>query len=142
MGNGQRVPTPSVAAGAACRVCRPWLVTAAAVWVAAALLDGVDLQGWGSTLVVGLILGLLNAFVRPVLFWLSLPFTVVTLGFFILLLNTAMLGLTAWLAGKFDGIQFEVDSFWPAFFGALIISVVSFALTRFVNPRRVARRLG
>lgn len=118
-----------------------WLITAAGVWVAAALVDGIALEGWRSTLAVALILGLLNAMLKPLLFWVSLPITVVTLGVFYLVLNAAMLGLTAWIAGKFESIHFAIDGFWAAFFGALIISVVSWLIGLVVNPKRIARDL-
>jgi putative membrane protein len=118
-----------------------WLILSAAVWVAAELVGGIHLEGWESTLLVGLILGLLNAIVRPILVLISLPLTVITLGLFLLVLNTAMLGLTAWIAGKFDDIQFAIDGFWPAFFGALIISVVSWVLGMFIGPGRMARSI-
>ena len=116
-----------------------WLILSAAVWVAAEVVAGIHLEGWESTLLVGLILGLLNAVVRPLLFWISLPLTVITLGLFLLVLNTAMLGLTAWIAGKFDDILFAIDDFWAAFFGALVITVVSWALGLFIGPGRMAR---
>ncbi|MCC7363620.1 MAG: phage holin family protein [Dehalococcoidia bacterium] len=119
-----------------------WAVLTVAVWVAAAIVDGIHLEGWRSTIVVALILGLLNAVLRPVLFWVSLPVTVLTLGLFVLVLNTAMLALTAWIAGKFDSIHFSIDGFWDAFFGALIISLVSWVLGWFVNADKVARGAG
>lgn len=118
-----------------------WATLAAAVWVAAQLVDGITLEGWRSTLAVALILGLLNAIVRPALFWLSLPLTVLTLGLFLLVLNAAMLGLAAWIAGKFDAIHFTVDGFGAAFLGALVITVVSWLIGLVVDPKRVARDL-
>lgn len=118
-----------------------WAVLTVAVWVAAGLVDGIHLDGWGSTILVALILGLLNAVLRPILFWVTLPVTVLTLGLFLLVLNTAMLGLTAWIAGKFDGINFSIDGFWDAFWGALIITLVSWVFGWFINPDRVARRV-
>jgi putative membrane protein len=114
-----------------------WALLSVAVWVAANVVDGIYLDGWESTLIVALILGLLNAVVRPVLFWLSLPLTCLTVGFFLLVLNAAMLALTAWIAGHFDRIHFRIDGFWDAFWGALIISVVAWLLGLFVRtPRR------
>ena len=118
-----------------------WLILSAAVWVAAWLIGGIHLDGWESTLLVGLILGLLNAIVKPVLFLIALPLTVLTLGFFLLILNTAMLGLTAWIAGKFDSIHFAIDGFWDAFWGALIIAIVGWFLGAIVKPNRVAREM-
>lgn len=118
-----------------------WLITAAAVWVAAALIGGIHLDGWRSTLLVALILGLLNAYLKPLLVIGALPALIMTLGFFLILINTALLALTAWIAGKFDSIKFEVDGFWSAFFGAVLISLVSFVLSRIFNPGRIARRV-
>lgn len=116
-----------------------WGILSAAVWVAAAIIDGIHLGGWESTLLVGLILGLLNALLRPILFWITLPLTVLTLGFFLLILNTGIFALTAWIAGKFDGINFAIDGFWAAFFGALIVSVVGWFLGFLFDADRVAR---
>lgn len=130
---------PSTAGRIAAFIVR-WLVTAAAVWVAAALVPGIRLAGLGSTLAVALILGLLNAYLKPLLVISALPGIVLSLGLLLILINTALLALTAWIAGKFDGIDFAIDGFWSAFFGAILISIVSFLLTRFINPGRVARR--
>ena len=116
-----------------------WLVTAAAVWVAAELVDGIHLEGWRSTLLVALILGLLNSYVKPLLVLAGLPALVLTLGFFLIIINTALLGLTAWIAGKFDSIHFAIDGFWDAFGGAIIISLVSFLLNNVINANKIAR---
>jgi len=117
-----------------------WLILACAVWLAAAVLEGIHLDGWESTLVVAAILGLLNAVLRPFLFVVSLPITCLTLGVFVLVLNTGMLALTAFIAGKVDGVRFAIDGFWAAFFGALIISVVSWALGWLApSPRKRSR---
>ena len=118
-----------------------WLITAAAVWVAAQLIDGIRLEGWGSTLAVALILGLLNAFLKPLLFWGSILLSILTFGIFAILINTALLALTAWIAGKFDDVHFAIDGFGDAFWGAVIISLVSFVLSRFVDVDRLARRV-
>ena len=77
---------------------------------------------------MALFLGIINAFVRPVLLLLSLPFIVVTLGFFILVVNT----LTFWLAGGLVP-GFHVDGFWNAFFGSIVVSIVSWALSCFAR---------
>ncbi len=116
-----------------------WLITAAAVWVAAQIVDGIYLDGWKSTLLVALILGLLNAYLKPLLVIGSLPALVMSLGIFLIFINTALLALTAWLSGKFDSIHFAIDGFWDAFFGAVIISVVSFFISLVVKPGRIAR---
>lgn len=117
-----------------------WLITAVGVWLAAQVVGGIHLEGWGSTLAVALILGLLNAFLRPSLFWGSILLTILTFGIFAILINTALLALTAWIAGKFDSVHFAVDGFWDAFWGAVIIGLVSFVLSRLIRPDRLARR--
>jgi len=106
-----------------------WFVTTFAV-AAASQLPGIHADGWVSLICMALSLGIINAFVRPVLLFLSLPFILVTLGFFILIVNT----LTFWLAGELvPGIH--VDGFWNAFFGSIVVSIVSWALSSFVrNP--------
>ncbi len=115
-----------------------WALLSVGVWVAANIVGGIHLEGWASTLIVALILGLLNAVVRPVLFWASLPLTCLTFGLFVLVLNAAMLALTAWIAGHFDRVHFSIDGFWPAFWGAIIIGLVSWILGWFVRPKRLA----
>lgn len=116
-----------------------WVITAAAVWVAAKLLGGIQLEGWKSTLLVALILGLLNAFLKPLLVLGGLPALIMTLGLFLILINTALLALTAWICGKFESIHFAIDGFWAALWGAVIISLVSFLITRFIKPGEIAR---
>jgi putative membrane protein len=118
-----------------------WLITAVAVWVAASLIGGIHLDGWRSTLIVALILGLLNAYLKPLLVFGTLPALVLTLGFALILINTLLLALTAWISGKFDSIRFAIDGFWAAFFGAVIISIVSFLLTRIFDPKKIASRI-
>ncbi len=130
---------PSTTGGIAAFIVR-WLVTAAAVWVAAAIVPGIHLEGFGSTLAVALILGLLNAYLKPLLVLSALPGIVLSLGLLLILINTLLLAITAWIAGKFESIAFAIDGFWAALFGAIIISLVSFLLTRFINPGRIARR--
>lgn len=116
-----------------------WLITAAAVWVAAAIVPGIHLEGWKSTLLVALILGLLNAYLKPLLVIGTLPALLFTLGIFLIFINTALLALTAWIAGKFDSIHFAIDGFWSAFFGAIIISIVSFFISLVIDPKKIGR---
>ena len=104
------------------------LVNAAALWVAAALIPGIALRGAGPTLLAALVLGLINAIVRPVLIFLTLPITLLTLGLFIFVLNAFCLWLTSRLV---PGI--EVHGFWAAFLGALVVSAVSWILTAFLS---------
>jgi putative membrane protein len=106
------------------------LVNAATIALAAAFVPGLRLEGVGTALMAGLVLGLVNALVRPILVVLTLPLTLLTLGLFLLLLNGLCLALTAWLVPGFD-----IDGFLPAVLGALVISVVSWVLTAFVSDR-------
>ena len=119
-----------------------WLITAAAVWVAAEMVSGIHLEGWQSTLLVALILGLLNAYLKPLLVVGTFPALIMTLGIFLIFINTALLALTAWISGKFDSIHFAIDGFCSAFFGAIIISIVSFFISLVVNPKKIARSVG
>lgn len=121
------------------------LVTAAALAVAAWLIDGIRFTGPRHgmdeiqekvlpLLLVALILSLINSFVRPILTFLAIPFIIVTLGLFLLVINAAMLLLTSELADALD-IGFRVTSFWPAVGGAIVITVVTWILDGFVESR-------
>lgn len=103
-----------------------WLVTTIAVLVAERLLPGITCDGWGALLGASLLLGIINAFVRPVLLLLSLPFIIVTMGLFIFVVNALLLLLVSKIIPPF-----QVDGFWTAFFGAIIISLVSWVLSSF-----------
>jgi putative membrane protein len=110
-----------------------WVCNALAIFIAVKLLPGLSFTGpWWQLGCVALIFGLLNALVRPVLKLLTCPLILLTLGLFILVINAAMLWLTASLADYF-GIAFQVAGFWPAFWGALVISVISALLTLFLS---------
>src|SRR4026208_658790 len=102
-----------------------------AIIVAAWLVPVIQFTGPLSALVGGVILGFVNAIVRPVLFFLTLPLTLLTLGLFIFVLNAICFGLTAWLVPGFS-----VDGFLPALLGALLVSVVSWILNGLVVGRR------
>ena len=122
-----------------------WLVTTAiALAVAAWLIDGIRFTGptHGSEeikhklvplLVVALILGVVTSFVKPVLTILSIPFIIVTLGLFLLVINAMMLKLTSWLADKLD-IGFLVTGFWPAVGGAIVITIVTWIVDGLIGP--------
>ncbi|MBI2016405.1 MAG: phage holin family protein [Candidatus Rokubacteria bacterium] len=106
------------------------LVNAVAIYLVAAIVPGISVSGLLTALGAGLVLGLINAIVRPVLILLTLPVTLVTLGLFLVVLNAFCLWLTAQLVRGF-----EVHGVWPALFGALLISVVSWVLNAFVSDR-------
>jgi putative membrane protein len=102
-----------------------------AIIVATWLLPGIHIASPLSALVAGVILGFVNAIVRPVLLLLTLPFTLLTLGLFIFVVNAICFALTAWLVPGFS-----VDGFFSALFGALLVSVVSWILNGLVVGRR------
>jgi putative membrane protein len=106
------------------------LVNAGAIGLVAHLLPGISVSGAGAALLAGLVLGLVNALVRPLLFVLTLPATLITLGLFLFLLNAFCLWLTSVLVPGF-----RVEGFWPAVVGALSVSVVSWVLTAFLSDR-------
>jgi putative membrane protein len=118
-----------------------WLMLALAVWLAAEMLSGIELEGTGSILAVAAILGLLNLFVKPILVLFSLPITLMTLGLFLIVINAALLGLTDLIANVSDEINFNVENIWSAFAGAIIISIVGIILGWFIDPEKIARRL-
>jgi putative membrane protein len=107
-----------------------WAISTVALYIAVTVLPGVNLASgdWLSFIWLALIFGLLNALIRPLLFFLTCPFILLTLGLGTLILNTGMLYLTEWVAGFFK-IGFSIDGFWQAFLGALVISIVSVALS-------------
>jgi len=104
------------------------LVNAAALWVAARLIPGIDAGGIGSVLAIAVVFGVLNALIKPFLKLVSCPVILLTLGLFTLVVNAVMLMLTAWFGSRL-GIDFRVDGFVAAFLGALLVSVVSTVLS-------------
>jgi putative membrane protein len=111
------------------------VINAVALWVAAWAIPGITFGG-GSTgqvvktvVIVALIFGIVNVFIKPILKLISLPFIILTLGLFVFIVNAFMLQLTSWLAGKFD-LAFHVEHFfWDAVFGAIIITFMSMILS-------------
>jgi putative membrane protein len=102
-----------------------FLITAAALWVAVAVVPGITHDGtWVQLLGVALVFGVVNALVRPLIKMLTCPLIILTLGVFLLVLNALMLWLTAELSGTL-GLGFHVNGFLAAFWGALLVSVVS-----------------
>lgn len=106
------------------------LIIACGILLAAWLLDGIHLGGPLSLFFAALVLGLVNAVVRPILVLLTLPVTLVTLGLFLLVLNGAMLGLSALLVPGF-----VIQGFWSALFGAIIISLTGMTANWFIGPK-------
>jgi putative membrane protein len=106
-----------------------WGINAAALYVAILLVPGIELRGnWTGVLWLALIIGLLNALVRPLLKFLTCPLIILTLGLFTIVINTVMLMLTSRIGQAF-GIGLTVDGFWTAVLGSLVISVVSVVMS-------------
>jgi len=106
------------------RLLVKWLINSLALFAADYLVDGIRIMDFWSGVGAAALLGIVNAFIRPVVILLTLPINVVTLGLFILVINALMLKLVAW---SINGLV--IEGFWPAFWGALIISLVSWFIS-------------
>ena len=112
------------------------LVNAAALWVATQVVTGITYTGDGASLFgVALVFGVLNVLIKPILFFLSFPFVILTLGLFTLVINAVMLLLTA-AASDALGLGFTVSGFEAALKGALVVTIVSFGLSIFVSDNK------
>lgn len=106
------------------------VITGLGIWLATYLVPGVNATSTSALVWAAIALGLINAFVRPLLVVLTLPFTILTLGLFLLVLNAAMLNLAGWFV---DG--FEVQGFWNSVFGAIVVSIVSGLCSHLIGPK-------
>ncbi|MEM7036780.1 MAG: phage holin family protein, partial [Bacteroidota bacterium] len=104
-----------------------WLATAVGVYLASELVTGIHVINFGTAMMVGLVLGLLNLFVKPIMQLISIPLIVFTLGIFLIVINAVLLIFASELVSNF-----HVAGFWPAFWGAIIVSLVSYL----INPPR------
>jgi putative membrane protein len=107
-----------------------WLVLTAAIIVASYVLDGIQVKSFLSAFFAAAILGVLNAFFRPILIILTLPINILTLGLFTFIINALLLKMASGVISGFD-----VRGFWAAVFGSVIISIVSWALNSFISPK-------
>ena len=114
-----------------------WLLNAAALWVAAWLLPGTRLlRHLVDLLLVAAVFGIVNSLLRPILTVLTCPLIVVTLGLFTLVINAVMLLVTGWLSARWD-LGFTVSGFWAAFWGGLVVGLVSLVLSMALpEPKR------
>ncbi len=119
-------------------------VNAVALWLTALVVPGIQLGETAASpanriltiVLVAVVFGVVNAFIKPIVTFFSLPFVVLTLGLFLIVVNAAMLAITAWLAGIL-GLDFTIGSFfWDAILGAIVLSIVSMLLATFVPERR------
>jgi putative membrane protein len=108
-----------------------WAITSLSLFVAAWLVPGirVESEAWTVFAAMAVILGLVNAIIRPILKVLSCPLIILTLGVFVLVINAITLWVASGIAVRWFHVGFYVDGFWPAFLGALIVSLVSVVLT-------------
>jgi putative membrane protein len=103
-------------------------ITALGLWVASELMSGMTFDSTSKLIVAAIVLGVVNAFVRPLAFILTLPITIVTLGLFLLVLNAGMVALVAWLVPGF-----QVAGFWTALGAAVIVSLGSWAASSVIG---------
>ena len=101
-----------------------WLINAVAVYATAHILDGMHIKSFGAAILVALVLGLINAVVRPVFVFFSIPFIIVTLGLFLLIINAVLLQFAAAVVSGFS-----IDSFGWAIAGSIVISAISWVLS-------------
>jgi len=109
-----------------------WLIIALAVVVAVWLVPGIEVtgtSGWLTVIIMAAVLGLINAIIRPILALLSCGCIVATLGLFMLVINAFTFWLASYITSSWFGQGFQVDSFWSAFLGSLVVSVVSFLVS-------------
>lgn len=121
------------------RIFIRWFFTAVALVVAALVVPGINISdnnGWVAVAIMAVVLGLVNAFIRPILSLLSCGFIVVTMGLFMVVINAVSLMLASWISVNVFGAGFYVDGFWSALLGAIVISVVSFLLSIFLPDKK------
>jgi putative membrane protein len=111
------------------RILIVWLINALALLTVAYLMPSIQLDSFGTALIAAVVLGLVNAVIRPILILLTLPATILSLGLFIFVIN----GLLFWLVGSYLK-GFTVGGFWSGFFGAIVYSIVSWALSSVLLP--------
>lgn len=121
------------------------LINAAALYVAVLIVPGLDFAfgddgAWWKFLLVALIFGIVNSFLRPILRILTLPITLMTLGLFLLVINALMLMLTGAISAELD-LGFTVADFLAALLGSIIISIVGFLLSMVIGTSRIAGRV-
>ena len=105
-----------------------WALSALALILTAKIVPGIMVQDFAALFIAALVLGLVNAIVRPILIFFTLPLTIVTLGLFLFVVNAITFGLAAWLVPGFD-----VNGFLPALLGSIVMSILSFIFSMFIK---------
>lgn len=117
------------------------MINAVSIVAAVKFVDGITFTGqWWRMIIVGAVFGVVNSIIKPIVTFFTLPLIIFTLGLFTLVTNGLMLALTAALSDTFN-LGLEIQGFWPAFRGALIISIVSMALSWLTGARNVKCRV-
>ena len=120
-----------------------WIIVAISLVAAMALIPGIrveDTNAWIAVGVMAAVLGLVNAFLRPILAFLSCGLIAVTLGLFMLVINGFTLWFSSWIARNWLNVGFYVDGIWPAFWGAIVVSIVSLVLSMVLVDERDKKR--
>lgn len=118
-----------------------WLINALAIVIAVKVVDGISFQGeWWYMIVIGSLFGLVNGLIKPIIKLFTYPIIIITLGIFTLIINAAMLGLTALISRPLK-LGFEIAGFWPAFWGALIVSIISTVLSWMTGQKTLREEL-
>jgi putative membrane protein len=116
-----------------------WLINTIAIMLAIKWVPGIAYSGaWWGILIVGIIFGFVNTFIRPFIKLFTLPLLIFSLGLFTFVINALMLMLTSWLSGEFN-LGFHVEGFKTAFWGALVISLVSMILSCLMPSEEISR---
>lgn len=114
------------------KILLAWIINALALFVVVKIVPGIEVEDTATLFLAALVIGVVNALIKPVLQIVSLPITLLTLGIFALIVNAALFGLAAWLVSGFS-----VSGFWSALFGALVMSVVGGILHSLTDPKKV-----
>lgn len=110
------------------------IINATGLFLASRIVPGIDIDDWQALVAATAIFAIVNVLLRPLAYLVSFCLIIFTLGLFALVVNTVLLGASAWVAGQLD-LNFTIDGFWSAFFGALVISLVSLAAGILVRTR-------
>jgi putative membrane protein len=112
-----------------------WVVAAISLVITANIVPGIVVTSFPAAMLAAVVIGFVNAVVRPIITLLTLPLSILSLGLFLFVVNAISLSLASWLAGAFS-IGFAVNGFWPALFGSVVLSFVSGLIGQFVNSDR------
>ncbi|MEG4310386.1 phage holin family protein [Microcoleus sp. AT8-B1] len=115
-----------------------WIVAAVSLVITANIVPGMAVVSFPAAMLAAVVIGLVNAVVKPIITLLTLPLTIITLGLFLFVVNAISLSLASWLASVFS-IGFVVNGFWPALVGSIVLSFVSGLIGRFVNANTLSQ---